>query len=94
MVVFCIIFDSSKKNYRKKQRGINEIYNEKILEIAKNNKVEYINLWESFNKEAKVTVYIQTDGIHPNKKGLGLIAELVYEKIKNKGWADNWLNNG
>lgn len=85
--------EKENENYRKKQKEIYEIYNEKILEIAKNNNLEYINLWEAFNKEADPAEYIQTDGIHPNKKGLTLIAELVYEKIKNKGWSDAWLNN-
>ncbi|MBE3093661.1 MAG: SGNH/GDSL hydrolase family protein, partial [Actinobacteria bacterium] len=85
--------EKENENYRKKQREIYEIYNEKILEIAINNNLEYINLGEAFNKEADPIEYIQTDGIHPNKKGLSLIAELVYEKIKNKGWTDAWLNN-
>jgi len=85
--------ENENENYRKKQREVYEIYNEKILEIAKNNNLEYINLWEAFNKEADPVEYIQTDGMHPNKKGLSLIAGLVYEKIKNKGWTDAWLNN-
>ena len=80
--------ENENENSRKKQREIYEIYNEKILEIAKNNNLEYINLGEAFNKEADPQEYIQADGIHPNKKGLSLIAELVYEKIKNKGWMD------
>jgi lysophospholipase L1-like esterase len=82
--------EKENENYRKKQREVYEIYNEKILEIAKNNNLEYINLWEAFNKESDTQEYIQTDGIHPNKKGSSLIAELVYEKIKNKGWSDAW----
>ena len=85
--------EKENENSRKKQREIYEIYNEKILEIAKNNNLEYINLGEAFNKEADPQEYIQADGIHPNKKGLSLIAELVYEKIKNKGWMDARLNN-
>ena len=85
--------ENENENYRKKQREIQEIYNEKILEIAKNINLEYISLGEAFNKEADSIEYIKADGIHPNKKGLSLIAELVYEKIKNKGWTDAWLNN-
>jgi lysophospholipase L1-like esterase len=85
--------EKENENYRKKQREIYEIYNEKIFEIAKNNNLEYINLLEEFNNETDPIEYIQDDGIHPNKKGLSLIAELVYEKIKNKGWANAWLNN-
>ncbi len=84
--------EKENENYKKKQRQIYEIYNEKILDIAENNNLDHINLWEAFNK-ADLIEYIQTDGIHPNKKGLGLIAEIVYEKIKNKGWPDVWLNN-
>ncbi len=85
--------EKENESFREKQRTIYEIYNEKILEIAKNNNFEYINLWEAFNEEAESIEYIQTDGIHPNEKGLKLIAELVCEKIKNKGWVDPWLNN-
>jgi len=85
--------EKENENYRKEQRDIYKIYNEKILEIAENNNLEYINLWEEFNKEANLVEYIQTDGIHPSKEGLGLISELVYEKIKNKGWVDAWLNS-
>jgi lysophospholipase L1-like esterase len=85
--------EKESESYRKKQREVYEIYNEKIIEIAKNNNLEHINLWEEFNKKADPAGYIQTDGIHPNKKGLNMIAELAYEKIKNKGWADAWLNN-
>ena len=85
--------EKESENYRKKQREVYEIYNEKILEIAKNNNLEHIDLREAFNKETDPVEYIQTDGVHPNKKGLNLIAELVYEKIKNKGWIDACLDN-
>ncbi|MCL5070303.1 MAG: SGNH/GDSL hydrolase family protein [Actinobacteria bacterium] len=77
--------EKENENFRKKQREIYEVYNEKIIEIAKNNNLGYIDLWEAFNKESDPAEYIQTDGIHPNKKGLELIAELVYEKIKING---------
>lgn len=85
--------EKENENFRKEQKKIYEIYNEKILEIAKNNNLEYINLWKSFGEKVNLAEYIQNDGIHPNKKGLKLIAELVYEKIKDKGWEDAWFNN-
>ena len=60
--------ENENENYRKKQRETYEIYNEKILEIAKNNNLVYINLWEEFKEEVDLPEYIQSDGIHPKKK--------------------------
>jgi lysophospholipase L1-like esterase len=80
--VLDIFPDNQSENYRKKQKEIYWQYNEKIIEIAKNNKINYINLWDIFSNEADIKEYIQADGIHPNKAGLLLIASKVYKKLE------------
>jgi lysophospholipase L1-like esterase len=85
--------ENESESYRKKQREIYEIYNEKIFEIARKNNLAYINLWEEFNKDTDLEEYIQIDGIHPNEKGSNLIAELIYEIIKKEGLPGEPLNN-
>ena len=80
--VLDIFPDNQSENYRKKQKEIYWQYNEKIIEIAKNNNINYINLWDIFSNEVDIKEYIQADGIHPNKAGFLLIASKVYKELE------------
>ena len=69
---------SEDNNFKKKQKEIYEVYNERIIQIAANSDVDYIDLWEVFVLNNELGRHIQEDGIHPNEAGLELIAESVY----------------
>jgi lysophospholipase L1-like esterase len=69
---------SEDNNFKKKQKEIYEVYNERIIQIAANSDVDYIDLWEVFVLNNELERHIQEDGIHPNEAGLELIAESVY----------------
>ncbi|WP_312923637.1 SGNH/GDSL hydrolase family protein [Empedobacter brevis] len=50
-----------------------ELYNQKLKELAAQNDVEFIDIFSSFN--ANKEVFLSKDGVHPNEKGYGFIAE-------------------
>lgn len=43
--------------------------------------LEHINLWQAFGDPPGPNGYLQKDGIHPNRKGLALIAEMAADRI-------------
>ncbi|WP_334125536.1 SGNH/GDSL hydrolase family protein [Empedobacter brevis] len=50
-----------------------ELYNQKLKELAAQNDVEFIDIFSSFNTNKEV--FLSKDGVHPNEKGYGFIAE-------------------
>ncbi|MGV0754128.1 SGNH/GDSL hydrolase family protein [Empedobacter brevis] len=50
-----------------------ELYNQKLKELAAQNDVKFIDIFSSFN--ANKEVFLSKDGVHPNEKGYGFIAE-------------------
>ncbi|WP_312557831.1 SGNH/GDSL hydrolase family protein [Empedobacter brevis] len=50
-----------------------ELYNQKLKELAAQNDAEFIDIFSSFNTNKEV--FLSKDGVHPNEKGYGFIAE-------------------
>jgi lysophospholipase L1-like esterase len=69
---------SKDEDFRKKQKEIYDLYNKEIIEIAEDEDVIFLNLWNLFIEDINIENYMQEDGIHPNKKGLELIADNIY----------------
>lgn len=76
-------------DFRKKQKDIYLVYNERISKIAAENSLDFLNIWEIFSFQGSPDKYLQTDGIHPNEKGLELISESIFKYIIES----NVLNN-
>lgn len=51
------------------------IYNQILKEIAAENSLHYIDFYSSFVKDKEIL--LSKDGVHPNEKGYGLMAEMV-----------------
>ncbi len=68
-------------DFRKKQKDIYLVYNERIRKIAAENALYFLNLWEIFNLQGMPDKYIQADGIHPNETGQKLISESIFKYI-------------
>jgi len=75
-------------DFKKKQRQVYKIYNDKIKEISRINDVLYIGLWDLFEDAPSLNYFLDNDGIHPNKKGSQLISEKIYDFLKNNGLLD------
>jgi lysophospholipase L1-like esterase len=67
------------EDFRKKQKDIYLVYNERIRKIAAENMQDFLNLWEIFNSTMAQDEYIQKDGIHPNEAGQKLISESIFK---------------
>jgi lysophospholipase L1-like esterase len=72
---------SKDEDFRKKQKEIYDLYNKEIIEIAEDEDVIFLNLWNLFTEDINIENYMQEDGIHPNKKGLELIADNIYMNL-------------
>lgn len=60
-----------------------EQYSKRVEELAAENKVELIDVRETFLKEKEYSKYLCIDGIHPNKEGHKLIANKVMDYLNN-----------
>jgi len=72
---------SKGEDFRKKQKEIYDLYNKEIIEIAEDEDVVFLNLWELFTEDINIENYMQEDGIHPSKEGLKLIADNIYMNL-------------
>lgn len=52
-----------------------EMYNQSVIEVAENNKVDIINISSAFLTLGNYSEYICIDGMHPNEAGHKIIAE-------------------
>jgi lysophospholipase L1-like esterase len=68
-------------DFRKKQKDIYLVYNERIRKIAAENTLDFLSIWEIFSSQRVQDEYLQPDGIHPNEAGQGLISESVFKYI-------------
>jgi lysophospholipase L1-like esterase len=72
-------------DFKKKQKEIYSVYNDRIKETASDNMVDFLNIWEIYNSKEDLNKYIQTDAIHPDKAGMELISESLYNYIIENG---------
>ncbi|MCL4385645.1 MAG: SGNH/GDSL hydrolase family protein [Cyanobacteria bacterium] len=75
--------EGQSNDFKKRQKDIYFKYDAKITEIAEENGINYVNLWDVFDNENAIQDYMQTDGVHPNEKGQALIAKQLFNKISN-----------
>jgi len=68
-------------DFRKKQKDIYLVYNERIRKIAAENTLDFLNIWEIFSSQRVQDEYIQPDGIHPNEAGQDLISESIFKYL-------------
>ncbi|MBC7333213.1 MAG: hypothetical protein H5T85_01935 [Actinobacteria bacterium] len=73
---------SMDESLREKQREVYAMYNNKILEIARDKKIVCVDLWNIFLEKKDLKNYIQGDGIHPTGEGQSLIARSVFLVLK------------
>ncbi|MNO79442.1 multifunctional acyl-CoA thioesterase I and protease I and lysophospholipase L1 [compost metagenome] len=60
-----------------------KLYNDAIIEVAKELKVKWIDIRDAFMKTEDYRKYMCEDGIHPNEQGHELIADYFIRFIKN-----------
>jgi lysophospholipase L1-like esterase len=70
-----------EEDFRKKQKDIYLVYNERIRKIAAENMLDFLNIWEVFSSQKVQDEYLQSDGVHPNEAGQGLISESLFKYI-------------
>jgi lysophospholipase L1-like esterase len=75
------LFDDS--SYFEKQDMVYEEYNRKVEQVAAGNNIVYIDLRDIFRESGQAENLMAGDGFHPNEAGLGLIAESVYQLVKD-----------
>ena len=75
------LFDDS--SYFEKQDILYDEYNRKVEQAAAGNNIEYIDLRDVFRGSGEMEDLMAGDGLHPNEDGLGLIAERVYQLVKD-----------
>jgi lysophospholipase L1-like esterase len=73
--------EGQEADFRKKQKDIYLVYNERISKIAAENTLDFLNIWEVISSQSVLDEYIQPDGIHPNEAGQKLISESIYKYI-------------
>lgn len=60
-----------------------ERYNSAIISIAKETGTRLIDIRSAFLRQPDFTKLLCKDGIHPNEKGHGIIAEQIYSYVKS-----------
>jgi lysophospholipase L1-like esterase len=71
-------------SFQKMQRETYAVYNNAVKQIAEQEGIDYIDLYEVFPICKDLKPFIQADGLHPSEKGLELISKQVKMYLEDK----------
>lgn len=71
-------------SFFKMQRETYAVYNNAVKQIAEQEGIDYIDLYDVFGEGKDLKPFIQADGLHPSAKGLELISKQVKMYLEDK----------
>jgi lysophospholipase L1-like esterase len=69
------------EDFSRKQKEIFSVYNRRIIQIAEEEDVAVIDLWDVFSSAGDLENYLQQDGLHPSEEGQYLISIAVKDYL-------------
>lgn len=72
-------------SFAAKQKEVYALYRDRTRRIALETQTPIIDLWEPFLLSEDFPALMHADGLHPNRQGTQLIADLVYAFLEENG---------